>query len=187
MPDAHPPAAPATTRPGKLKKLLRWGVLLTVVLFIALQLVPVEGIGSNPEERYTPDAPPEVLAILRESCFDCHSNETKWPLYARIAPGSWLMARDVKKGRNAMNFSEWGDYDAEQRAYDKEESWEEIEKGEMPPWFYVYPFHLGAKLDDQKKAILKAWLLAPEPGAEGKDDDGDKPAEDAPAEAPPAE
>ena len=143
----------------KLKKALLILGAAAVVIGIGIQFVPVEGIGANPDERFEVQAPPEVMAILRESCFDCHSNETRWPWYARLAPGSWLMVRDVRKGRARFNFSEWGDYDAEDMAIDKESAWEEIEEGEMPPWFYL-PLHPSARLDDQKKVVLKEWLLA---------------------------
>jgi len=143
----------------RLKKLLRIAVVAGVVIFIALQLVPVKGIGSSPPERYALGAPPEVETIMRRACLDCHSNETRWPLYSRIAPGSWLMSRDVLKGRSHMNFSEWGDVDDEERQLDLENCWDKVEAGEMPPWFYIYPMHLGARLSDADKATLKAWFL----------------------------
>lgn len=51
--------------------------------------------------------PPKIETILRRSCYDCHSNETRWPAYARVAPVSWVVARDVRHGRADLNFSEW--------------------------------------------------------------------------------
>src|SRR5512141_2568887 len=108
----------------KLKKLLRIAVIAGVVIVIGLQLVPVKRIGSSPRQRYALGAPPEVEAIMRRACLDCHSNETRWPLYSRIAPGSWLMSRDVLKGRSHMNFSEWGDVDDEERQLDLENCWD---------------------------------------------------------------
>src|SRR4051794_26410783 len=125
MSSAAPGSVPASRRP-RLVKALKIGLLVAVVAGVAIQFVPVKGIGVNPPERYKLDAPPEVEAILRRACFDCHSNETKWPLYARMAPSSWLMARDVNKGRSRMNFSEWGDADEKEREIDKENSWEQI-------------------------------------------------------------
>jgi len=146
----------------KLKKIAKIAVLIGGLVGVAIQFVPVKGIGANPPDRFKPDAPPEVEAILRESCFDCHSNETRWPFYARLAPGSWLMARDVNKGRSRMNMSEWGEADESERALDRENSWDMIESGEMPPWFYL-PLHPGARLSDQEKTLLKAWMLAKKP------------------------
>ncbi len=149
---------PHTPRRSGLKRALRIGLGLAILVGIGIQFVPVAGVGANPPERFKVDAPADVEAILRESCFDCHSNETRWPFYARLAPSSWLLIRDVKKGRAHMNFSEWGDSDEKERAIDKENSWEEVEKGEMPPWFYL-PMHPAARLNDQKKAVLKEWFL----------------------------
>jgi len=152
-------ASPPSRRRRILKKALLIAAGVVVVAGIAVQFVPVKGIGTNPPARYKLDAPPEVEAILRTSCFDCHSNETKWPFYARIAPPSWLMARDVLKGRSRMNMSEWGDVDEDERALDRENAWDQIEEGEMPPWFYL-PLHPSARLSDSEKATLKSWLLA---------------------------
>jgi hypothetical protein len=160
---------PHTPRRSALKRAIRIALGLAILVGIGIQFIPVPGVGANPPERYKVEAPPEVEAILRESCYDCHSNETRWPFYAKLAPSSWLLIRDVKKGRAHMNFSEWGDSDEAERTIDKENSWEQIEAGEMPPWFYL-PMHPGAYLSDEKKAVLKKWLLA-------------KPAAEAPKEA----
>jgi hypothetical protein len=149
----------------RLKTLVKLGVV-GVVGFVALQVFPAkvigvhtEDIGTNPPERFAIGAPPEVEAVMRRACFDCHTNETKWPLYARIAPSSWLMARDVHNGRNHLNLSKWADADDDERQTDKENCWEQIEQGDMPPWFYIYPLHMGAKLSDADKAVLKGWLM----------------------------
>jgi hypothetical protein len=165
--------------PSRLKKLIKIGVLVGIAAGIGAQFVPVKGIGSNPAARCNLGAPPEVEAVMRRACLDCHSNETRWPLYARFAPGSWLMARDVNKGRSHLNFSEWTEVDDEERQTDRENAWEKVEAGEMPPWFYVYPMHLDARLSDADKALLKSWML--------KDKGKDKSADAQPsAEAPEA-
>ena len=151
---------------SKTKKRLLILLIAGVVGFGVLQIFPAkvlgvhtEDIGTNPPARYKLDAPPEVETILRRSCYDCHSNETKWPLYARIAPGSWLMARDVHNGRNHLNFSDWADVDDDEKKTDLENCWEQVESGEMPKWFYVYPFHMSAKLSAADKALLKGYFL----------------------------
>jgi hypothetical protein len=160
---------------SRRRKILLGVVIAGVVVGGAIQLVPVQGIGSNPPERFQVDAPPEVQAILRRACFDCHSNETRWPLYSRLAPGSWLMSRDITKGRSHMNFSKWGEADEEERALDRKNAWEQIEEGNMPPWFYIYPLHLDARLSDADKAALKAWLTKPAPETAPVADTGPSP------------
>jgi heme-binding protein len=143
----------------RTKKVLRFGALGAVVVGVGIQFVPVKEIGNNPPHRFKMDAPPEVEAILRRACFDCHSNETHWPIYSRVAPGSWLMARDIHNGRNHLNFSEWADVDEDERQDDLENGWEQVESGAMPKWFYIFPFHPNAKLSDADKAQLKAFFL----------------------------
>lgn len=147
-------------------KLLKLSVVAGVLGFVVMQIfpakvigIPTQDIGTNPPERFTIDAPPDVLAVMHRACWDCHTNETKWPLYARIAPGSWLMARDVHNGRNHINFSKWADSDEDERQDDRENAWEQVESGAMPPWFYVFPFHPKAKLSDADKAVLKSWFM----------------------------
>ncbi len=165
----------------KLTKVLKRGLLMAIVGFALLQVFPVkrlfgiptEDIGTNPPERFAFDGPPEVERIMRRACFDCHTNETRWPLYARVAPGSWLMARDVHKGRNHLNFSKWADADEDERQTDRENAWEKVESGEMPPWFYILPMHPDAKLSPEDKALLKSYLM----GKAQKDKETDKKAE----------
>ena len=105
-------------------------------------------------------APPEVKAILKRSCYNCHSHETVWPWYSRIAPVSWLVASDVSEGRENMNFSKWGGYPAGKLNEILEDVREEVEEGEMPPWYYLLP-HPEARLSSNDKAALRAWTLGP--------------------------
>lgn len=149
----------------RIKKVVRYAIIIGVVVGVGIQFIPVAGRGTNPPDRFPLGAPPEVEAIMRRACLDCHSNETRWPLYARLAPGSWLMSRDVTKGRQHLNFSEWGGSDDEEKKMDRENCWEQVESGAMPPWFYIYPLHMDAKLSEADKATLKGWFMS----QQGKD------------------
>jgi heme-binding protein len=78
--------------------------------------------------------------VLDRACRDCHSNETVWPGYSRIAPVSWLMAYGVRKGRSAVNFSEWAAYTPEQQAILLALSCQDASEGKMPgPYTLVRP------------------------------------------------
>jgi len=123
-------------------------------LLALAQLVPLSR--SNPPVEQEVDAPPGARAVLERSCFDCHSNQTRWPWYAWVAPASWLLARDVSEAREHMNFSTWNRYDAEERADHLEEIAEVVEEGEMPPWFYL-PLHPKARLSQPDVAAIHAW------------------------------
>jgi hypothetical protein len=131
------------------------GVL--IVLAIAIQLVPVNR--TNPPVVADFDGPAEVRTVLRQSCYDCHSHEVRWPWYSRVAPASWLVAHDVEEAREHLNFSAWGAYDANKRAKLIEEAWEEVEEGEMPLRTYLL-VHRDARLSDQDRAILQRWAAA---------------------------
>ena len=74
----------------------------------------------------------ELGVVLDRSCRDCHSNGTVWPSYARVAPLSWLMAYAVKKGRHAVNFSEWAAYSPEQQRILLALSCQDASDGKMP-------------------------------------------------------
>lgn len=137
-------------------KVLRWVVLGVVVIFVAIQFVPVDR--SNPPVTAEVPAPPEARAVLRRACYDCHSNETVWPWYSRVAPVSWLLARDVLKGRDELNFSTWDQYSVKEQVKKLKKSWEEATEGEMPPWFYQ-PVHRDAVLSAEDKAVLRRWAL----------------------------
>ena len=131
--------------------------LIFVGLAIVIQLVPVDR--SNPPVTADLEAPPAVKEVLRASCYDCHSNETRWPWYSRVAPASWLVAHDVDEGRSHFNFSLWGTYETERRERLAAKIWQEIEAGEMPPKEYLLA-HRDARLSDEDRAILEAWTAA---------------------------
>lgn len=127
-----------------------------IVVAILIQFVPVER--SNPPVKSDVGAPPEVRTILKRACYNCHSNETVWPWYAHIAPVSWLIASDVSEGRENMNFSKWGGYTPEKLEKILKEVREEVEEGEMPPWYYLLP-HPEARLSPKDKAVISSWTL----------------------------
>jgi hypothetical protein len=132
------------------------GVGIVVFLF-AIQLVQCERL--NPPVTGDIAAPTEVDAVLRRACYDCHSNQTAWPWYSRVAPVSWLVHRDVFDGRRHLNFSEWDKVSPDKRARRLKGVGREIEHGDMPLWFYL-PMHPTARLSDGDKQILKSWYAA---------------------------
>jgi len=130
------------------------GVVVFLALALAIQLIPVPR--ENPPTTAGFDTPAKVKEILQRSCYDCHSNETRWPWYSRIAPISWIVAWDVSEAREEMNFSEWGRIEPHKQVELMEEIWEEVEEGEMPLWFYL-PVHPEARLSPGDREILRAW------------------------------
>jgi hypothetical protein len=141
---------------SSMRRLPSWGGGGLLALFLLLQLVPVDR--TNPPVEEEVPASPEVREVLVRACYDCHSNETVWPWYSRVAPMSWLAVRDVREGREALNFSTWNRLSTRERMEALQESWEEVEEGEMPLWFYL-PAHPEARLTPPDRALLRAWAL----------------------------
>jgi len=129
---------------------------LLVVGFVAIQLVPVQR--TNPPVTSEPNwDSPETRALAERACFDCHSNETKWPWYSYVAPVSWLVAHYVEEGRQVLNFSEWDQVRGEGR--EPGEMSEVIASGWMPPASYVNR-HPEARLTDAERQQLIDGLNA---------------------------
>ena len=148
-------------------KVVRWILLGMLLILVAIQFVPIDRL--NPPVEAEVPAPANVRVILRRACYDCHSNETAWPWYSQVAPFSWLVARDVRKGREELNFSTWNRITTQQQVKKLKESWKEVAEGEMPPWFYL-SIHRDATLSDEDRTALRNWALSTtgEPG--GKSD-----------------
>lgn len=138
------------------------------VALAAIQLVPYGRNHVNPPAVAEPvwDSP-TTRALAKQACFDCHSNETYWPPYSRVAPASWLIQHDVDEGRIALNFSEWNRPQEEAK-----EAGEVLQEGEMPPVAYRL-MHAHARLSAVDLDRLAAGL-ATTLGTEHGDDEGDQ-------------
>ncbi len=133
----------------------KWMVPGVLVVALSIQLIPVNR--SNPPVRSEVIASDTIKALLRRACYDCHSNETKWPWYSRVAPVSWLVAHDVEEGRENVNFTDWPtfDLDAQEHAFD--EMWEQISERKMPLKSYLL-LHPEARLTDAEREALLRWI-----------------------------
>ena len=129
-------------------------VVAGVALFALAQVVPYGRSHSNPPARSEPNwDSPQTRALAVRACYDCHSNETKWPWYTNVAPISWLTQRDVDSGRSTLNFSEWN------RPQDaKGDIAEAVRGGDMPPWYYK-PLHPRSRLSAADTDRLVAGLV----------------------------
>ena len=113
----------------------------------------------------------DVVSVLRRACYDCHSNETVWPWYSRVAPVSWVIVHDVNEGRAALNLSTWNQLSPEKQAEAMNESWEEVAEGKMPTWYYVV-LHPDARLSASDQSVLRAWSGSAA-GGEGRKEEGE--------------
>jgi hypothetical protein len=134
----------------------RWGWIWTsgIVLGGAIQFFGPDR--TNPPVRTEVDVPDEVRAVLRRACYDCHSNETRWPWYSRVAPVSWFVVGHVNKGRGDLNFSEWPTFDFEEDAEARKDIQKQIRLGKMPLRSYLY-LHPDARLSEADRRALLRW------------------------------
>ncbi|MDE3004015.1 MAG: heme-binding domain-containing protein [Gemmatimonadota bacterium] len=139
-------------------------------LIVVIQLVPVVGTGNPPVSREIAWDSPETMGIAQRACLDCHSNETVWPAYARVAPISWLIAKDVQEGREHLNFSEWDGPNE-----DVDAVVDMVESGEMPMRRYVL-MHRDATLTEREITTFIQGMretFAADPPAEAAHADDD--------------
>ena len=128
--------------------------VLGVLGFLAIQLVPYGRKHTNSPVVREPIWPsPEVRALAKRACFDCHSNEVVWPWYSNVAPVSWMIQRDVDEGRRKLNFSEWG------TRRDERDAAEQVQQGKMPEPKYLLT-HPEARLTNAEKQMLIDGLQA---------------------------
>ena len=134
--------------------------LIAIVGFAAIQTIRPKL--DNPPVTADLKAPPEVKQILRNSCYNCHSNETNLPWFDRVAPAYWLVTNDVKEARKHLNFSELGKVPVAQQNAALYEAVYQIQMGEMPLKSYRL-VHRGAIVTPEQVAILKNYLSPPAP------------------------
>ena len=143
---------------SKTSKYFIQSMLAVIAVLVLIQAIPYGRTYTNPPVVREPTwDSPATRAIAKRACFDCHSNETIWPWYSRIAPVSWLVRYDVDEGRSELNFSEWQNGARKGERPDKISK--EIGKGEMPPFVYL-PTHPDARLSDADTRRLVDGLNA---------------------------
>lgn len=130
---------------------------LAILLIILAGMQFVRSVIINPPVTGDLKVPHEVQVILKNSCYDCHSNETKLSWYDKIAPAYWLVAQHVEDGRSGLNFSTW---DQLSPADQKAKLWESVNQvtlGAMPLSSYILA-HPKAKLSGHDIKVLKDYI-----------------------------
>lgn len=129
-------------------------VVALAAVFAAVHLVPVNR--HNPQVLNDLVAPAEVTTLLRAACYDCHSRETRWPWYSRVAPLSWFIAHHVDEGRRELDFSDWPVVDLSAQDERRRSIAKEVGKGEMPLSSYRWG-HPEARLTAAQRETIVRW------------------------------
>jgi hypothetical protein len=100
--------------------------------------------------------PTNVAGVLKISCYDCHSNNTRYPWYANIQPMGWLLADHIKDGKAELNFEEFGSYSKRRQLSKLKSIAGSVKDGSMPLASYTW-MHRDAKLSAEKRALIIDW------------------------------
>jgi len=136
-------------------------IIILIGILILIQLIRIDTV--NPEINIDKDflsmnnASIEMINILKNTCYNCHSNQTNYPWYSKIAPVSWMLKNHVREGREHVNFSNFGDYSLEKRFLIQNECIAEIEENNMPLKSYKF-IHANARLTNDTKQSLIDFL-----------------------------
>jgi hypothetical protein len=140
------------------------GAALVVALVGAQFIRPEHPRGVLPSDGRMNDlvtVPNGVDSLLRRSCYDCHSDETRWPWYSHVAPVSWLVIHDVRHARGDLDFSRWSTDPVREPTPQQQFRWmcQDVRRDIMPPRLYLL-MHADARLSEADKDLLCAWTAA---------------------------
>ena len=139
----------------------------TILLAILIVLIIIQFIrpAHNTSEQVLPtditttiNVPDKVLDIFKNSCYDCHSNNTRYPWYVNIEPMGWVMAKHIKDGKENFNFSEFGTYSKRKQANKLKAISSSVLDGSMPISSYTI-MHTDAKLSKENIELISKWAL----------------------------
>ena len=145
--------------------------LVLLIVFIAIQFIqPARNTNgqvmpADITKHFT--VPGSVEAILKTSCYDCHSNNTRYPWYANIQPMGWLLANHIKKGKADLNFNEFGNYSRRRQLSKLKAINNSIKEGTMPLSSYAL-LHRDAKLSQNNKELVMEWAAKAKDSLETK-------------------
>jgi len=139
---------------------LKQAALLLLVLFVGAQFfrpsTAVPPVDSALGLAARTQMPPHLSGLLERSCRDCHSHDSTWPWYSKVAPVSWWIAGHVNDGRRHFNYSTWGSLEPAKASHALEEVCEVVEEGEMPPASYLF-VHREVRLSKEEAGALCQW------------------------------
>lgn len=142
-------------------KVLKKISLVLLIVFAGIQFIATsynqsEGVLETDFFK-TFDAPRDIQNLFETSCYDCHSNNTKYPWYNKIQPLSWILEGHIKEGKEELNFSEFGAYSKRKQKSKLKSMISQIEDDEMPLLSYTI-IHWKATLSEKDKTIIINWV-----------------------------
>jgi hypothetical protein len=134
------------------------GILLLLVVIQTIQ--PIRNISDTESPNdisKTFEVNDKVYGILKEKCYDCHSNNTRYPWYNYIQPAGWWLAAHIYEGKEHLNFSEFKTYTAKRQSHKLREIYDAVNEGWMPLETYIW-LHKDAKITAEDRDAINAWI-----------------------------
>ncbi|HEX7419838.1 MAG TPA: heme-binding domain-containing protein [Thermoanaerobaculia bacterium] len=144
---------------------MKWKKLFLALLFIGvvIQFIRPDMAPVPVDPKHTIQAvltvPPNIDATIHRACYDCHSNESRWPWYSQISPVSWWLKSHVNDGRKALNFSEFAALPKKKQIKKLGDACDQVKQGDMPLKTYL-PMHPAAHLTDADRGALCTWFTS---------------------------
>jgi hypothetical protein len=144
---------------------MKWKKIFLALLFIGvmIQFIRPDMAPVPVDPKQTIEAvlkvPPDIDATLHRACYDCHSNESRWPWYSQISPVSWWLKGHVNHARAALNFSEFAALPKKKQIKRLDDACDQVKQGDMPLKVYL-PMHPAAHLTDADRAALCTWFTS---------------------------
>ena len=145
----------------KKKEIIRYILIGLAAFLVVAQFFRIDKTNpvSDPAQDFVTlqKPPPDIALMIKDACYDCHSNQTKYPWYTNVAPISWWVKGHIDHGREHLNFSEWGTYSSKKASHKLEECYEMVEDTKMPLMSY-WIAHPEAKMTTEQRASLVEWF-----------------------------
>jgi hypothetical protein len=142
-------------------KIIKRILIVLLIVLIGMQFISIDKTNpeTNPNEDFVTivNPPADIIEIMKVSCNDCHSHQTRYPWYSNIAPVSFWLKDHIKHGRGHLNFSIWGTYEPRKAHHKLEECFEEVKEGHMPLPSYLWT-HKDARLSEAQRERLAGWF-----------------------------
>lgn len=139
------------------KTILYWFLIAIAVI----QFIPIDRTNKpvKKSENFVDvvNTPPKIRELLRNACYDCHSNETVYPDYAFVAPISWSIKHHINDGREHLNFSEWATFNSDLKENMLANAMDAVEDKTMPMTAYI-PYHPKANLNNAQRKVLMSYF-----------------------------
>ena len=134
---------------------MKRALFIFLIIFIVMQFIRPDRTNIAVEKSMEIQTPVEVTQIFQSACYDCHSNETRWPWYSEISPFAWVISNHVTQGRKALNFSIWENYSEEEKKEHLKDIYRTV-YASMPLQSYLW-IHDDAILTKEQRTLIRDW------------------------------